>query len=99
MVNNFGPRVNDLLVALLTLEHRVDPLFRDAFNRAFQQPLAGLVQFLLRALHSNPETRLCEEFTTQDEDSNTRAIVDSMRQFTERQYQGAVAERAGNTKT
>jgi hypothetical protein len=99
MVNDFGPRVNDLLVALLTLEHRVDPLFRDAFNRAFQQPLAGLVQFLLRALHSNPETRLCEEFTTQDEDSNTRAIVDSMRQFTERQYQGAVAERAGNTKT
>lgn len=94
-----GPRINDAILDLITLEHRVDPLFRDAFNAVFQRPLVNVVQFLLRALHANPETRLCEEIVTSDEETLAASIVESMKQFTAKEYTGRIALRAGNTKT
>jgi hypothetical protein len=99
MLHDLGPRVNDLILSLLTLERRIDPLFRGPFDRIFQRPLAGTVQFLLRLLHSNPETQLCQEIIDADEENIVREITDSMSRFTERQYKGTIAERAGNTKT
>jgi hypothetical protein len=99
MLHDLGPQVNNLIVGLMTLEHRIDPLFRDSFNRLFQRPLVGLTQFFLRILRGNPETQLCQEFRTADEEDITRAITECMSRFTERQYKGRIAERAGNTKT
>jgi len=99
MPSTFGPKVNDLLLRLVALEHRIDPLFRDEFDKLFQRPLTDLVQFFLRALHPNPETRLCEEIPISGEDEITQQITDQMERFTERQYQNSVAQRAGNTKT
>jgi hypothetical protein len=99
MLERLGPWINDAIVDLIALEHRVDPLFRDAFNRAFQQPLVKLVQILLRATHKNPETALCEEIVAPDEQANTQAIIESMSRFTKRQYKHSIAQRAGNTKT
>ena len=99
MSTKFGPRVNEAILALVTLEHRVDPYFRDTFNKLFQRPLAELAQLLLRLLHRNEETSLCQEIPIAGEEEITRRIKDHMARFTEREYQGRIAERAGNTKT
>lgn len=94
-----GPRINDFVISLVTLEHRFDPYFRDAFNSLFQRPIVEVAQLLLRLLHRNPETRLCQEITLPEEAAIGAAIKDAMSRFTEREYQGRIAERAGNTKT
>ena len=99
MPSKLGPRLNDAVISLVTFEHRFDPYFRDAFNFLFQRPVVEVAQLLLRLLHRNPETRLCEEITLPEEASITSGIKDAMAQFTEREYQGRIAERAGNTKT
>lgn len=99
MLYGLGPRVNNLIVRLQTLEHRIDPLFRDSFNKLLQRPLVDLTQLFLRLTHENPETHLCQEIKVSDEDEIVRAITDSMGVFTKRQYKASIAERAGNTKT
>lgn len=99
MSSNLGPRINDAVLGLATLEHRFDPYFRDAFNWLFQRPIVEVAQLLLRILHRNTETRLCQEIPVPGEDAITAAIKDAMSRYTEREYEGRIAERAGNTKT
>jgi hypothetical protein len=94
-----GPRINDAILGLVTLEHRVDPFFRDAFNALFQRPLVDLTQFFLRHTHANPETRLCQEVPSVGETELAANITQQMENFTKREYQGRIAQRAGNTKT
>jgi hypothetical protein len=96
---SLGPRINDAILGLVTLEHRIDPYFRDSFNAVFQRPLVNMVQFFLRLLHKNPETKLCQEVIESDEQEIAAAITKQMKAFTTREYTGRVAERAGNTKT
>jgi hypothetical protein len=96
---SLGPRINDAILGLVTLEHRVDPYFRDTLNSLFQRPLVNIVQFFLRLLHKNPETKLCQEVIEADEPAIAAAITEKMKEFTAREYTGRVAERAGNTKT
>lgn len=99
MSSKLGPRFNDAVLSLVTFEHCFDPYFRDAFNWLFQRPIVELAQLLLRILHRNPETRLCQEIPVPGEDAITAGIKDAMSRYTEREYQGRIAERAGNTKT
>jgi hypothetical protein len=94
-----GPSINDAILGMVTLEHRVDPFFRDTFNALFQRPLADVTQFFLRHMHTNPETRLCQEIPSVGEAELAAAITLQMENFTKREYRGRVAERAGNTKT
>jgi hypothetical protein len=96
---SLGPRINDAILALVALEHRIDPYFRDEFNAVFQRPLFEIAQFFVRLLHRNPETILCEEVPVPGEAELAAAIVEQMSRFTEREYRGRIAERAGNTKT
>ena len=96
---SLGPLVNDAILSLVALEHRIDPYFRDAFDATFQRPLSRFVQRLLRLSHGSHETRLCQEIPIAGEESITAAIVGQMSRFTEREYSGRTAERAGNTKT
>jgi hypothetical protein len=99
MSSKLGPRFNDAVLSLVTFEHRFDPYFRDAFNWIFQRPIVEVAQLLLRILHRNPETQLCQEVPVPGEDAITTEIKDAMSRYTEREYQGRIAERAGNTKT
>ena len=99
MSSKLGPRLNHAVLSLVTFEHRFDPYFRDAFNWLFQRPIVEVAQLLLRTLHPNPETRLCQELPVAGEDAITTSIKDAMSRYTEREYQGRIAERAGNTKT
>jgi hypothetical protein len=94
-----GPRINDAILALVTLEHRLDPYFRDTLNKLLQRPLTDFTQVLMRLAHRNPETQLCQEIPILEEAQLTAAITAQMEDFTKRQYRGGIAERAGNTKT
>ena len=96
---SLGSRINDAILGLVTLEHRIDPYFRDTFNALLQRPLVDMVQFFLRLLHKNPETQLCQEIIESDEEKIATAITERMKEFTKREYINRVAERAGNTKT
>jgi len=98
-MSGLGPRLNDLLISLLAIEHRFDPHFRGAFDRVFQRPLTDLVQWCLRHVHANPETALCQEIALPGEEELTDAVIRDMTQFIQREYKGTTAERAGNTKT
>lgn len=99
MPEKFGPHFNNFIISLVALEHRVDPYFRDAFNWLFQRPTVEVTQWLMRLFHRNPETRLCEEILLPEEEAIASAITDAMARFTQREYEGRIAERAGNTKT
>src|SRR5687768_3906050 len=99
MSTKLGPRFNDFVISLVTLEHRFVPYFRDAFNLAFQRRIVEEAQLLLRVIHKNLETRLCEEMPVGGEDASTSTITEAMGQFTSREYQGRIAGRAGNTTT
>lgn len=94
-----GPRINDAILRLAILEHRIDPYFRDGFNALFQRPLVNMVQFFLHVLHENPETQLCQEIVAPDEAEIAAVITEQMKQFTAREYKTRTAQRAGNTKT
>jgi hypothetical protein len=99
MPGALGPRINDAILGLVALEHRIDPYFRDGFNRLFLRPLVELTQLLMRLTHRNPETQLCQEVPIDGEDALTLEITRLMAAFLEREYRGRIAERAGNTKT
>ena len=99
MASKLGPRFNDFVLSLVTLEHRFDPYYRDAFNFVFQRPIVEVAQLVLRTLRKNRETRLCEEIPVPGEETITAGIKEAMAQYTKREYAGRIAERAGNTKT
>lgn len=93
-------RINDVLVALINAERRVDPYVRPTFDRLFRRRLASAVQWLIVARRTHDGARLGEETLRPDEAEITAAIVEAMSAFTHRTYDHALpAQRAGNTKT
>ena len=93
-------RINDVLVALINAERRVDPYVRPTFDRLFRRRLASAVQWLIVARRTHDSARLGEETLRPDEAEITAAIVEAMSAFTHRTYDHALpAQRAGNTKT
>jgi hypothetical protein len=90
----------DVLVALANAERRLDPYFRDGFDRVAQRPLATATQVLIGLLRSDPRgLRPAEERAVPGEEAATAAIVEAMSAFLHRQYPDGGALRAGNTKT
>jgi hypothetical protein len=90
---------NGATVALLNLERRLDPYFRNAFDRVFQRPLVAVVQALINFRRPNEGLGLAEEKHLADEDELTRQIADNLAGFLRLTYPHGNAERAGNTKT
>jgi hypothetical protein len=96
----FAQRINNLLVATINAERRVDPHVRPAFNRLLQRRLANAVQRLIVARRGHDRAGLGVETAIENEHEVTAAIVDAMSAFTHRVYDHALpAERAGNSKT
>lgn len=91
--------VNDTLVKLLLLERRIDPYFRDAFDRVLRPPIQCAVQGLINLRRKPTTLGLAEEQVLPDEAEITTAIIEQMTGFTKQHYAHGHAERAGNTKT
>ena len=96
---NVEKLVNDFLVALVQLERRIDPFFRDELDRLFLEPIETVAQGLINRRREDEHLQIAEEKTRPDEEEITAAIIAEMAQFTRQQYRSSHAERAGNTKT
>jgi hypothetical protein len=91
--------VNDALMKVLLVERRVDPYFRDGFDRVLRPPIQSVVQALINLKRKPTALGLAEEQVLPDEEEITRAIIEQMTRFTKHHYAHGRAERAGNTKT
>lgn len=99
MADRLKRALNDVVVFLLNAERRIDPYFRDAFDRAFQRPLARFAQALINFRRPDDGLGIAEERRLPDEDALTQGIIDAMGAFLRKTYPHGHAERAGNTKT
>jgi hypothetical protein len=90
----------DALVAIANAERRLDPYFRDRFDRIAREPLAAATQTVIGWTRSDPKgLGPAEERAVPGEERITAAIVQAMSAFLRRQYPHGHALRAGNTKT
>jgi len=96
---SFTKRLNDTVVSLVNVEHRIDPYFRDTFDALFQKPLSWIVQALINLLRTKDQLAIAEERSLPNEPEITEAIIQSMCEFLRQTYQPGFAQRAGNTKT
>ncbi|MDC0664119.1 hypothetical protein [Marinobacter sp. SS21] len=86
---------------LMGVLRRLDPYYRDDFDRLFRPSLERVVQRLLRRRLQDQGLDLAEEVLSEDEKPVAAAIADTMNRFLIKEYRdtGQIAERAGNTKT
>ena len=61
----------------LHVERRLEPWFRGALNRAFREPLAELLQYLINRRRSNEGLGLAEERIDPDEPQSLAAITEA----------------------
>ena len=87
------------LQAGLRVERRLEPFFRPAFNRAFREPLAGFLQYLINRRRPDEGLGLAEERVAPDEEASLDSIIASFADYLRRTYQPGQFERGGNTKT
>lgn len=91
--------VNDSAQALVDFTRRLPPVFRNTFDAVLGGPLEAVAQFLINALRRNEGLALGQERPFPGEAEITEQIAQKMAAFLRKQYQGRIAERAGNTKT
>lgn len=93
-------RVNDAVVGLMNLEHRVDPWVRPTVGPVLEGPVVWLVQRLINSRRQDLHLGLAEEALLPGEVEATESIIDTMSASTRRVYTNhPPALRAGNTKT
>lgn len=86
---------------LIGIARRLDPYYRDDFDRLLRPPIERAAQYLLRRRLKDEGLAIAEEKADPREEAVTREITDTMNAFLIREYKdtGETAERAGNTKT
>lgn len=91
-------RTADTLVPRL---RRLDPYYRDDFDRLIRGPLQAFTQGLIRLRQPPTGLGLGEEQVLEEEQALTERVTDLMNRFLEHEYRDTdrIAERAGNTKT
>jgi len=92
-------RIHDLFLALIYFERRIDPYYRDTFDKIFREPISALVQALINVKRKDDHLQICEEKLLPDEKEITGSIIKQMTMFTHKHYEHSFALRAGNTKT
>ena len=70
-------RISDLLVAAFNAERRIDPYFRDAFDRVFQKPIESLVQAFINLRRRNQHLSIAEEQLLPNEEAITCLLYTS----------------------
>lgn len=93
--------ISNLCVALFDAERRIDPLYRGAFDRLLQRPIASAVQALINARRDrdDDEPGIAEERISPDEEAIAGQITELMAAFLRSHYPHGPVLRAGNTKT
>lgn len=94
-----GRAFNRLAEVAIHWLRRRNPAYRAAFDRVFQARLERFAQFVIHLRRRNEHLAIAEERELPGEQEIAREIADVMSRFLRREYAGAIAERAGNTKT
>jgi hypothetical protein len=94
-----GRVINRTAELVINWLRRRNPAYRAAFDRVFQAPLERFAQFLINLRRRNEHLAIAEERELPGEQEIAREIAESLSRFLRREYAGAIAERAGNTKT
>lgn len=91
--------IHDLLVKVLHLERRLEPLFRPQWNRWFREPIARILQYLINRRRRDEGLQLAEERVENDEEESLDEIIDLMADQMRGHFKPGAYERGGNTKT
>ena len=91
--------LHDILLEVLHVERRLEPWFRPQWNRAFREPLAGLIQRLINRNRRDDGLGIAEERVDPDEAASLDAIIDLMADQMRGHFKPGAYERGGNTKT
>ncbi len=91
--------IHDLLVKMLHLERRLEPLFRPQWNRWFREPTAQILQHLINRRRRDEGLQLAEEKVESDEEESLDEIIDLMADQMRGHFKPGAYERGGNTKT
>ncbi|GAC1401947.1 MAG: catalase family protein [Ktedonobacteraceae bacterium] len=92
-------RIHDVFLALFYFERRIDPYYRDTFDKIFRKLISAQVQALINMQRKDDHLHIGEEKLLPNEKAITALIIKQMAMFTHRQYEHSFALRAGNTKT
>src|SRR5437868_14180456 len=92
-------RINDLFLALFYFERRIDPYYRDTFDKIFRKPISALAQALLNFKRKIDHLQISEEKFLRNEKEITDLIIKQMALFTYEHYIHSFALRAVNTKS
>src|SRR2546429_3314137 len=92
-------RINDLFLALFYFERRIDPYYRDTFDKIFKKPISALAQALINFKRKDDHLQISEAKLLPNEKEITDLIIKQMALFTREHYKHSFALRAGNTKT
>src|SRR2546428_12503869 len=99
MAMSIKRRVNNLFLTLFYFERRVDPYYRDTFDKIFKKPISALVQTLINFKRKDDHLQISEEKPLPNEKEINELIIKQMAMFTHKHYEHSFALSAGNTKT
>jgi hypothetical protein len=91
--------IHDILMELLHIERRLEPLFRPQWNRLFREPIARVVQYFINLRRRDEGLQLAEEKEDPDEKESLDKIIDLMADQMRGHFKPGAYERGGNTKT
>ncbi len=91
--------IHDILLELLHIERRLEPLFRRPLNRLLREPSAAFIQYLINRRRRDVGMQLAEERVDPDEKQSLDAIIDLMADQMRGHFKPGAYERGGNTKT
>ncbi len=89
-------RIHDLFLALFYFERRIDPYYRDTFDKIFREPISALAQALINLRRKDDLLQIGEEKLLPNEKEITDSIIEQMSRFTHKYYDHSFALRAGN---
>lgn len=96
---SIAKRIHELFLALFYFERRIDPYYRDTFDKMFKEPLSALAQALINLRRKDDHLQIAEEKLLPNEKEITASIIEQMSMFTREHYAHSFALRVGNTKT
>jgi hypothetical protein len=91
--------LNNRIEAIFRWILRLDPEYREAFDRVFRKPIMAIAQFLINVRRADEHLVIAQEKFLPNEEEITEQIAGQMEQFLVKHYSNGIALRAGNTKT
>jgi len=91
--------LNNRIEAVFRWIVRLNPEYRDVFDRVLRKPIMAITQFLINVRRENEHLAIAEEKRLPNEEEITEQIAEQMERFLVKHYRNGITLRAGNTKT